>query len=137
MTASSTAWLLLNIFRTELPEIIDINSVCETIVSQESVAEIYTVGPAVKLVRLGAQAAPFVAVRDEIWMNIESDAGKSIVLEVCKRNEGHIGLWVACMMFAPEQSQALTQAGSLLRRMNPVPQRLGLVRRQLLRSLVG
>jgi hypothetical protein len=137
MTASSTAWLLLNIFRTELPEIIDINSVSEVIVSQQSVADIYTVGPAVKLVRLGVQGAPFVAVRNEIWMNMESVAGKTIVLEVCNRNEGHLGLWVACMMFAPEQSQALTQVGSLLRSMNPIQQRLGLVRRQFLRSLVG
>lgn len=137
MTANSTAWLLLNIFRTELPEIIDINSVAETVVSQQSVADIYTVGPVVKLVRLGAQAAPFVAVRNEIWLNIESDGGQKIVLEICKRNEGHLGLWVACMMFAPEQPQALTQVGSLLRNMKPVPQRLGLVRRQLLRSLIG
>ena len=137
MTANSTAWLLLNIFRTELPEIIDINAVSESVVSQQSVADIYTVGPVVKLVRLSAQGAPFVAVRDEIWLNIESDAGQKIVLEICERNEGHLGLWVACMKFAPEQPQALTQVGSLLRRMNPTPQRLGLVRRQLLRSFVA
>ncbi len=137
MTAGSTAWLLLNIFRAELPEIIEVHTIAETVVSQQSVADIYTATPIVKLVRLGAQGAPFVAVRGEIWMNIESDVGKRIVSEVCKRNEGHLGLWVACMMFAPEQSQALSQVGSLLRGMNPQQQRLGLVRRQLLRSLVG
>jgi hypothetical protein len=136
MTANSTAWLLLNTFRAELPEIVDVNAIAEAVVSEQSVADIYTVGPAVKLVRLGVQAAPFVAVRGEIWINMESDAGKKIILEICKRNEGHLGLWVACMMFAPEQSQALNQVGSLLRNMNPVPQRLGLVRRQLLRSLI-
>jgi hypothetical protein len=137
MTAGSTAWLLLNTFRAELPEIIEVQTIAETVVSQQSVADIYTATPIVKLVRLGAQGAPFVAVRGEIWMNIESDVGKRIVSEVCKRNEGHLGLWVACMMFAPEQSQALSQVGSLLRGMSPQQQRLGLVRRQLLRSLVG
>jgi Histidine kinase-, DNA gyrase B-, and HSP90-like ATPase len=137
MTANSTAWLLLNTFRTELPVIIEVTTIAETVVSEQSVADIYTVGPVVKLVRLGAQASPFVAVRDEIWINMESDAGRKIVLEICKRNEGHLGLWVACMMFAPEQSQALDQVASLLRRMTPRPQRLGLVHRQFVRSLLG
>ena len=137
MTANSTAWLLLNTFRTELPAIIEVNAIAETVVSEQSVADIYTAGPVVKVVRLGAQASPFVAVRDEIWVNLESDAGRKIVLEICKRNEGHLGLWVACMMFAPEQSQALDQVASLLRRMTPRPQRLGLVHRQFVRSLLG
>lgn len=137
VVASSTAWLLLHTFRTELPEIVDVPGIAETVVSQQSVADVYTIGPVVKLVRLGTTAAPFVAVRNEIWINMESEAGRSIVREICKRNEGHLGLWVACMMFAPEEARGLDQVGALLRRMNPAQQRLGLVRRQCLRRLVG
>lgn len=136
LVSSSTTWLLLNTFRTELPEIVEVNSVAETVVSQQSVAEIYMSKPLVKLVRLGKDSAPFVAVREEIWINVESDAGKKIVAEICQRNEGHLGLWVAFMKFAPDQSEALNQVAALLRRMNPSQQRLGLVRRQYLRSFV-
>ncbi len=137
VVASSTAWLLLHTFRAELAEIVEVQTIAETVVSQESVADVYTLGPVVKLVRLGATAAPFVAVKNEIWINMESGAGQSILTEICKRNEGHLGLWVACMMFAPEEAQGLDQVGALLRRMSPAQQRLGLVRRQFLRRLVG
>ena len=139
LVANSTTWLLLHTFRDELPEIIEVNTVAENVVSQQSVADIFTSSPAVKLVRLGLGAAPFVAVRNEIWLNVESEAGKKIVSEICRRNEGHLGLWAACMMFAPEQSQALNQVASLLRQIDltQLPQRLGLVRRQLLRSLIA
>jgi hypothetical protein len=137
LVSSSTAWLLLHTFRAELPEIVEVQTVAEAVVSQQSVAEIYTTKPVVKLVRLGKDSAPFVAVRDEVWVNMESVAGQKIVSEICRRNEGHLGLWVAFMKFAPEQSQGLNLVATLLRRMNPSPQRLGLVRRQYLRSLVG
>lgn len=137
LVSSSTTWLLLHTFRKELPEIVDVSSVAETVVSQQSVAEIYVSKPAVKLVRLGKDSAPFVAVQEEIWINVESDAGKKIVAEICQRNEGHLGLWVAFMKFAPDQSEALNQVAALLRRMNLGQQRLGLVRRQYLRSFLA
>jgi hypothetical protein len=137
LVSSSTAWLLLHTFRAELPKIIEIQSVAESVVSQQSVAEIYTTRPIVKLVRLGKDSAPFVAVREEIWINVESTAGKKIVSEISQRNEGHLGLWVAFMKHAPEQSEALNVVAGLLRRLNPPQQRLGLVRRQYLRSFVG
>jgi hypothetical protein len=136
LVSSTTAWLLLHTFRAELPKIIEVQSVAEAVVSQQSVAEIYTTKPIVKLVRLGEESAPFVAVREEIWVNVESDAGKKIVAEICQRNEGHLGLWVAFMKFAPDQSEALNQVATLLRRLNPGQLRLGLVRRQYLRSFL-
>jgi hypothetical protein len=137
LVSSSSAWLLLHTFRSQLPEIVEVHSIAESVVSQQSVADIYTTSPLVKLVRLGKDSAPFVAVRDEMWLNMESEAGEKILSEICRRNEGHLGLWVALMMFAPEQAQGLNLVGTLLRRMNPSQQRLGLVRRQYLRSLVG
>ena len=136
MSSNYTSWLLLNTFRTELPNIIEVQTVSESLVGQESVAEVFSVAPAVKLVELGPRSVPFVAVGGEIWINIEMEAGQKILDEICRRNEGHLGLWVACMMHAPDESQRLGQVGTLLRQQKPTVERLGLVRRQYLRSLL-
>ncbi len=136
LMSNSSTWLLLNSFKQELPPIIQVESVAADIVDQESIAEVYSIPPIVKLMRLGLKAAPFVAVNNEIWINIETDNGKNILEEICLRNEGHLGLWVACMKFAPEQAQGLEQVANFLRRTKPEPKLLGLVRRQFLRKFV-
>ena len=130
-----TSWLL-RAFSVELPPIVQVQNVSEELVGQESVAEVYNEHPAVKLVKLGPATVPFVAVREEIWLNIETEGGKKILEEICRRNEGHLGLWVACMMHAPDEGQRLDQVGALLRQKTPPVQRLGLVQRQYLRSLL-
>jgi len=129
-----TSWLLLHTFRSELPPIVEISTVAQEIVRQESVADVFTIAPAVKLVHLDSGSAKFVVVGNEVWINIDTAEGRSIIKEICDRNEGHLGLWVACMMHAPEQG--LDQVGGLLRRLRPAMQRLGLVRRQFLRSFL-
>ncbi len=136
MNSNYTSWLLLHTFRTELPEIVQVDSVASDVVGHESLVDVYNIAPVVKLVELGSGSAPFVATGDEIWINIETEEGRKIVEEVCQRNEGHLGLWVACMMHAPEQGPRLDQVGILLRRMKPGVQRLGLVRRQFLRTFL-
>ena len=136
MVSNYSSWLLLNTFRPKLPDIIEVQAVAETLVGQECVAEIYSEDPPVKLVGLGPNSVPFVVVGVEMWINIETEAGVKIVDEVCRRNEGHLGLWVACMMHAPDASRQLEQVGTLLRQRKPVVERLGLVRRQYLRSLL-
>lgn len=136
MSSNYTSWLLLNTFRDDLPEIINVHSIAKDIVGHESLADIFNTVPEVKLVELGPASSPFIAIGNEIWINIETEEGRKIVEETCQRNEGHLGLWVACMMHAPEQGQRLDQVGALLRRMKPAIQRLGLVRRQFLRTFL-
>ena len=131
-----TSWLLLNTFRTELPVLKEVQSVAQSIVGEECIAEVFTNSPLVKLVHLGNDSSPFIAIREEIWINTEADEGKKIIEEICQRNEGHLGLWTACMMHAPEQGQRLNEIGVLLRKVKPEIQRLGLVRRQYLMSLL-
>ncbi|WP_405237566.1 ATP-binding protein [Lentisalinibacter orientalis] len=133
--AQYSSWLLLNAFREELPQIIEVQGVAQELVRQQSLAEVYTTVPVVKLVNLGAGSVPFLTVADEIWINVEAESGQKILEEICKRNEGHLGLWVACMMHAPGEGR-LDQVGNLLRRRHPEIERLGLVRRQYLRSLL-
>lgn len=133
--AQYSSWLLLNAFREDLPQIVEVQAVAQELVSQQSLAEVYTTDPIVKLVNLGPGSVPFLAVGNEIWINVEAESGQKVLEEICKRNEGHLGLWVACMMHAPGEGR-LDQVGNLLRRRHPEIERLGLVRRQYLRSLL-
>ena len=73
-----------------------------------------------------------VAIADEIWINVDSNAGKQIVVEVCGRNEGHVGVWTACLQHAPDHTASIAKA---LRKLPDPPIRLGIVRRQYLRGL--
>jgi hypothetical protein len=135
LVSTSTSWLLLHAFKSELPEIVLIDTIAETVVTQEDVADVFDTKPAVRLVRLGTGAAPFVTIRDEIWINIDNESGRKIVEEVCKRNEGYVGLWTACMLYGSQPG--LDQVGALLRRTNVVSAKMGLVRRQFLRGQVN
>ena len=130
-----SSWLLLNTFREELPPIEQVQNVAEGLLRQDSIEEVYSGTPLVKLVELGHDSVPFIAVGNEVWINIEVEGGKNVLNEICRRNEGHIGLWIACMMHAPGDQQ-LNQIGNLLRKHKPELERLGLVRRQYLRSLL-
>lgn len=133
--AQYSSWLLLHAFRQDLPQIVEVQSVAQELVSQQSLAEVYTSDPIVKLVKLGPGSVPFLTVGNEIWINVEAEAGQKILEEICRRNEGHLGFWVACMMHAPGEGR-LDQVGNLLRRRHQGIERLGLVRRQYLRSLL-
>lgn len=136
VNAASTLWLLLHTFKDELPPLLPVDGLAENLVRQDSLADVLTTAPKVKLVRLGKDSAPIVAIREEIWINIDTPAGCSIVEEICRRNEGHLALWVACMMYAPEHGERLNQIGMLLRGKKQLTQRLGLVRRQYLRNFL-
>lgn len=133
MAGGSTGDLLINHFRNELPELISVEAVAEGLIRQDAIVEVFDRPPIVKLVRLGEEAAPIVPVTNEIWINIEASSGKLIVEEICTRNEGHTGLWVACMRYAPNQAN---QIAAILQEGIDVPARIGPVRRQYLRRLV-
>lgn len=134
--ALSSTWLL-SIFNSELPPRVDVQSVADDTLSKESLADIYRTFVPVRVIKLGRDGAPFVAVKGEVWINIESESGKLIVGEVCARNQGHLGLWTACMLHAPDNANNLNSVASLLRRAAGKAEHLGLVRRQYLRSLIA
>lgn len=134
--SASTAWLL-TIFNQVLPTLIEVQSVADETLSKESLADLYSKPAVVRAIRLGIDAAPFVAVRGEVWINIESSAGRAIVSDVCTRNQGHLGLWTACMLHAPDNTNNLNGVASVLKRAAGTTERLGLVRRQYLRSLIA
>lgn len=135
LQSSSSTWLLSS-FDNELPPRYDVSAVAEDTVSKQSLADIYTNPVPVRVIELGPGASPFVVVKNEVWINVENEAGKSIVLDVCSRNEGYLGLWTSCMLYGSDNTSNLASVASLLRPAAAKTGRLGLVRRQYLKSLI-
>ena len=88
--------------------------------------------PEIKLVHLGPDATVVIPVSEEIWINIDCQPGKDTVEEICRRNEGHLGVWVACMRHAGQYAQ---QIANILMKSPTGVNSLGPVKRAYLRSL--
>ncbi len=132
LIGASTGDLLVNHFRGELPTLVAVEQVAASVVRQETAVNVFSDPPNVKLVRLGSNATPVVPVGEEIWINLDSRAGVEIIEEVCHRNEGHLGLWAACMKHAGQYAQ---QIANILSASPSTVNRLGPVKRAFLRSL--
>lgn len=129
--AQETSELLFQYFRESLPKVVKVGDVAQAIVGQEGIAEVFDEPPRVRIVRLGDHAAPIVTVGGEIWVNLESENGRRMIEEVCDRNEGHLGLWVACLRHAPDEVAAVA---SVLRNVTKTAV-VGPVKRRFLRGL--
>lgn len=134
LTAGTTAELLLSHFRGKLPQIVNIEEVARQLIrNEQTLADVFPINPKVQLVRLGATAAPVARIDDALWINAESEHGRAILLDICQRNEGYLGLLVAVQQHAPQHAGEVVQ--HLQGAMN-LSIRLGPVRRQFLRGLV-
>ncbi len=134
LTAGTTAELLLAHFRKKLPQIVNIEEVARQFIrDEEMLADVFPTNPKVQLVRLGATAAPVARIDSALWINTESERGRAILLEICQRNEGYLGLLVAVQQHAPQHVAEVVQH---LQGATNLSFRLGPVRRQFLRGLV-
>jgi len=125
---------VLDYFSDELPSLVSVTDREEEIVRTEHEVSIFPQSPEVLIVRLGSEGSPLVKVGQEIWVNLDTEDGKNIIQEVCDRNEGHIGLWLACLKYAHTQADGIA---SILRGSTDAAQPLGIVKRQYLRRLTG
>ena len=132
LVGASTGDLLVNHFRSELPTLIPIEEVAQTVVRREAAISVFEDPPEIKLVHLGPDSTVVIPVGEEIWINIDCQPGKDTVEEICRRNEGHLGLWVACMRHAGQYAQ---QIANMLMRSPTKVNSLGPVKRAYLRSL--
>lgn len=124
---------LFGYFQNRLPEIVRVDTIAEEILSSDqTVAEIYCGPPAVKIMHLGEQSAPVIQARKELWINLDVTAGREIVREICARNEGYLGVLIACHKFAPNE---LGHVAAAIRRQPSSGLLLGPVRRQHLRKV--
>lgn len=133
---SSTTTDLLNQLQHELPSTTKINdNLAQSLINDHStVAEIFSDNPRVPLVELGADSVTTVRVGNEFWINVETEAGRELVRDVCDRNEGYIGLLSAC------QTHDSDNVSDLIRLLGDVKSDehlLGPVQRQYLRRVIS
>ena len=138
LIGASTGDLLVGHFRHLLPELIQVEQVAELIIKQENAVRLFDDPPTISLVNIGADSVPIIPVGQEIWINIDSDSGKVILEELCRRNDGHLGFWMACLKHGGLQENR-NYASDVARILGSCPEessKLGPVKRQYLRGLV-
>ena len=111
-----------------------IRSVAHEVVRRESETVIFDHPPNVKIVHLGSTATPIIAVGKESWINMDVDTGKRITQEICDRNEGHVGVWVACLKHAPGKAHQIVNA---LTNCPMESNKLGPIMRRFIRDLIA
>ena len=137
LVGGSTGDLLVNHFRQVLPELIQVEQVAESIVKQETAVRIFDDPPVVSLVYIGVDSVPVIPVGQEIWINIDSSNGKVILDEICKKNDGHSGFWLACLKYGGLQENR-NYARDIARILASCPEessKLGPIKRQYLRGM--
>ncbi len=131
----STSDLLLNHFQSELGELIRVESVADSVVANAvMVATLFYANPKVALFRLGEESAPLVSARGELWINIDTDAGRAIVQSVCAENQGRRSLLIACHEHDPQRVALISP---FLGTTSEGDDHLGLVMRSHLRGIAS
>jgi hypothetical protein len=131
--AQSTADLLLNYFVGQLPELIRVEQIAQQVVTDTvRVAELFPSDPKVALVRLGEDGAPLIHASGELWINLDTPAGRAIVQGICSENGGRNSLLVFSHLHAEQHVNLLSE---FVRAPRNDLDRLGLVTRQYLRGL--
>lgn len=131
--SQSTSDLLFSYFQESLPNMQRVENISTEMLAGSAVAEIFSAPSRVMIIRLGADAAPVAQAAEDLWINIDSAEGRSIVAGICARNEGVLGLWIAVLEHAPAYTQ---HVAPVVRRSLDRSQKLGLVRRQYLMGLL-
>ncbi len=131
----TTADLILQVFVTELPSLGMLAEKAEEILTQiEPIGPLFTGPPVVDLVRLGNDSPPVLRLQSRLIINIDHQAGKMLVEDVLKTNNGPIALVESAVRHAHEQ---LTQVAAVVREIQAEPEILGPIRRRFIRSLLS
>ncbi len=131
----TTAELIAKVFAAELPPFVSIAGQAEQILAEiESVAPLFTGPPAVHLVRIGPDSLPVLRLHDRLIINLDHEAGKALVEDVLRANNGPISLVGSAARHAYEQ---LTQVAAAVKDITAAPEVLGPIRRRFIRSLLS
>ena len=136
--STSTGDLLVKHFQHVLPELVHVETVANSVITQETAISVFNESPEVKLVKIGTGAVPVLPVGDEVWINIDNESGKQIVEDICKRNEGHLGFWIACLKYGELQNSRdyAQQIARILKKCRVDVIKLAPIRRQYLRGVL-
>ena len=132
---ATTADLISGVFAAELPNLVPIAARAEKILATiQRIAPLFTGPPAVDLVRIGHDSLPVLRLRDRLVVNIDHEAGKTLVEEALRANAGPMALIESAARHAHEQ---LTQVAAVVRGAPSPPEILGPIRRRFIRSLLS
>ncbi len=130
---ASTESILVNRFVNELPPLIPIAQVSDDLLRRESLVDMMTEPVPIKLISLSSQGSPLLIAGNEIWINIDTEAGKGIVNHICDNPYGLQALIAACLMYAPTHIQTVA---NLFRGRDNNVFFVGPVRRQYMRRVL-
>ncbi|MCY4304737.1 MAG: ATP-binding protein [Aestuariivita sp.] len=106
----STADLIFEVFKDIIPEFVNIPDIAEEILKKIAKEhQLLTGPPAVNLVQIGNDTAPVLRLQDRLLVNIDHEAGASILEETLEENRGHISLITYIAKHAPNQIQDALQ----------------------------
>ncbi|MEW8194509.1 MAG: ATP-binding protein [Candidatus Thiodiazotropha sp.] len=128
----TTADLISNAFKDELPEIIPVAPKADDILTAvERLAPLFTGPPAIDLVRLGPETPPALRLQRRLVINIDNPTGREIVSKVLESNAGPDALIEIAARHAYEQ---LGQVAAVVKDIKTGPEILSPVRRRYIRS---
>ena len=130
----TTAELIWNVFREELPELIMVANQAQDILGEiEAVAPLFTGPPRVDLVRLGSESQPVIGLQARLLINIDDEAGKALVRDALEVNKGPLSLVESAARHAHRQTMHVVR---VVRGMPRESEVFGPVRRQYVENLL-
>ena len=132
---STTADLISSVFASELPPLVSLTAEAERILEQiNPVAPLFTGPPVVDLIRIGADSPPVLRLQSRLIINLDHEAGRALVKDAVRENNGPISLVGSAARHTHEQ---LTQVAAVVREITAEPEILGPIRRRFIRSLLS
>ena len=132
---ATTADLITRVFSDELPHLLRIASQADEILAGiDPVATLFTGPPVVDLVKLGPDSPPVLRLRRRLIVNIDHDAGRSLVEDTLRMNAGPMAMIASA---ARHTYQQLTQVAAVLKEGTTDAEILGPIRRRYIRSLLS
>jgi len=128
----TTADLISNAFKDELPEFIPVGSRADAILADVGrVAPLFTGPPPIDLVSLGPETPPALRLQRRLVINIDNPSGRKIVEQVLESNAGaELLVWIV----ARHAYEQLTQVAAVVNEIATGPEILSPVRRRYIRS---
>ncbi|MCU7886217.1 MAG: hypothetical protein KZQ82_18665, partial [Candidatus Thiodiazotropha sp. (ex Lucinoma annulata)] len=130
-TYSTTADLIINRFKDELPTFKYISNVADNVLSNIKItAPLFTGPPKVDLVKLGSESPPALRVSDRLILNTDNQHGLDIVKYVLDNNQGQMSLLAITARLAIQQ---LNEVAAVVKKSPEQPEILSPVRRRFIR----
>ncbi|MCG8668644.1 MAG: hypothetical protein MI867_04460, partial [Pseudomonadales bacterium] len=131
---ATTADLITNRFKNELPEFKHVQSVADQVLLQiNALAPLYTGPPKVDLVRLGSESPPALKISERLILNVDNEAGRQIVGYALEENTGPMSLLAITAKLAIQQ---LSEVAAVIKTSSDQPEIISPVRRRFIKDVM-